>query len=251
MKILVTILNESQLHTALHLDGMSGRPYAFLWNKSLDRYAYEPKNQEEINDIFATQGVICPWHLSPVLIDGEMGKATAAKIPPFIERRLYENHTDAELLALAADIGLELQGAVGRENALRQLDAYMSGRAWGMKEPIQRTVITEASPDEITKLRDRVKHLESFAAYLDAESLANYNANLKELADARISILTSEKEVARLTKALAKAEAKAAQTRTGRTPPAPKKAAKTEPANPSEPVAVVPAPETAIETVEA
>ena len=37
---------------------MSSVRYNFVWDKQVSSFAYEPKNQEEIDDIFSTQGRI-------------------------------------------------------------------------------------------------------------------------------------------------------------------------------------------------
>ena len=41
---------------AIRVKGMSQVRYNFLWNKEIRHYAYEPKNQKEVDDIFRTQG---------------------------------------------------------------------------------------------------------------------------------------------------------------------------------------------------
>lgn len=210
MKILIKVLNESQLHSSLNLEGISGKPYVFQWNKLLDSYAYEPKDQEEINDIFATQGVICPWHLSPVIVEGEMSKDSKITIPPFIDRKLYENHTPAELIALASDVGLRLQGKDPASH-LVQIDAYMTGRAWGAKHPVE----LAGGNTELETLRQN--------AVRDAELITSLRTR-SDGADA---------EIATLRKQLSKAEKAAVQTKTTRTYV--RKAKPADPASPETP----------------
>lgn len=41
---------------AIRVKGMSQVRYQFLWDKEIRHYAYEPKNQKEVDDIFRTQG---------------------------------------------------------------------------------------------------------------------------------------------------------------------------------------------------
>ena len=176
MKILIKILNESHLYHSLNLEGISGKPYAFLWNKTLDSYTYEPKGQEEINDIFATQGVICPWHLSPIIIEGEMSEGGQAKpltIPPYLSRKLYENHSDAELVALAADVGLTLQGARERDNMLRQLDAYMAGRSWGAKHPVELPAVPAPAEPVSNDTSDQAAKIAELERQLASSKKAN------------------------------------------------------------------------------
>ncbi len=40
----------------IRLKGMSQLRYNFLWDSEIRHFAYEPKNQKEIDDIFRTQG---------------------------------------------------------------------------------------------------------------------------------------------------------------------------------------------------
>ena len=40
----------------IRVKGMSQVRYDFIWNKDIKHYAYEPKNQKEVDDIFRTQG---------------------------------------------------------------------------------------------------------------------------------------------------------------------------------------------------
>ena len=40
----------------INLKGMSRMLYKFEWDKAIQAYAYEPKNQREADDIFNTQG---------------------------------------------------------------------------------------------------------------------------------------------------------------------------------------------------
>jgi hypothetical protein len=43
---------------SIRLKGMSRITYPFLWDKENKRYAYTPKNQREVEDIFRTQGKV-------------------------------------------------------------------------------------------------------------------------------------------------------------------------------------------------
>jgi len=57
MKIII-IGKRDQMGTtpAIRVKGMSQVRYNFLWDKEIRHYAYEPKNQKEVDDIFRTQG---------------------------------------------------------------------------------------------------------------------------------------------------------------------------------------------------
>ncbi|MAH45469.1 hypothetical protein CMI37_06550 [Candidatus Pacearchaeota archaeon] len=41
---------------AIRVKGMSQIRYNFIWDKEIRHYAYEPKDQKEVDDIFRTQG---------------------------------------------------------------------------------------------------------------------------------------------------------------------------------------------------
>jgi len=57
MKIII-IGKRDQMGTtpSMRVKGMSQVRYNFIWDKEIRHYAYEPKNQKEVNDIFRTQG---------------------------------------------------------------------------------------------------------------------------------------------------------------------------------------------------
>ena len=40
----------------INLKGMSTMLYKFIWDKDIRHYAYEPKDQKAVDDIFRTQG---------------------------------------------------------------------------------------------------------------------------------------------------------------------------------------------------
>ena len=40
----------------IRIKGMSQLRYNFIWDKELRHFAYEPKDQKEVDDIFRTQG---------------------------------------------------------------------------------------------------------------------------------------------------------------------------------------------------
>ena len=43
--------------------------YNFIWDRSIGHFAYEPKNQKEIDDIFTTQGRIYRHMNFSVILD--------------------------------------------------------------------------------------------------------------------------------------------------------------------------------------
>jgi len=50
--------NQLGVSANLTVKGMSSIRYNFVWDTKLGHFAYEPKNQKEIDDIFTTQGRI-------------------------------------------------------------------------------------------------------------------------------------------------------------------------------------------------
>ena len=57
MKIII-LGKRDQMGTnpAIRVKGMSQVRYNFIWDKEIRHYAYEPKDQKEVDDIFRTQG---------------------------------------------------------------------------------------------------------------------------------------------------------------------------------------------------
>lgn len=76
MKLLIKILGQTKQYPALHVDYGTG--YTFPWNEALKAYAYAPKSQKEIDDIFQSQSIHAVWFFAPVLIDDAKPAAPAA-----------------------------------------------------------------------------------------------------------------------------------------------------------------------------
>jgi hypothetical protein len=53
----------------IRLKGMSQLRYNFLWDPEIRHFAYEPKNQKEVDDIFRTQGRIYKTMYFSVFMD--------------------------------------------------------------------------------------------------------------------------------------------------------------------------------------
>lgn len=72
MKIII-IGKRDQMGTtpAIRVKGMSQVRYNFLWDKEIRHYAYEPKDQKEVNDIFRTQGKLYRTMFFSVWLDEE------------------------------------------------------------------------------------------------------------------------------------------------------------------------------------
>lgn len=67
MKLLIKVLGQTKQYPALVVD--FGPGYTFPWNETLRAYAYAPKSQKEIDDIFQSQSVHGVWFFAPVLVD--------------------------------------------------------------------------------------------------------------------------------------------------------------------------------------
>ena len=72
MKIII-IGKRDQMGTtpAMRVKGMSQVRYNFIWDSKIRHYAYEPKDQKEVNDIFRTQGKLYRTLFFSVWLDEE------------------------------------------------------------------------------------------------------------------------------------------------------------------------------------
>lgn len=133
-KIIIKINNEAETTFPHRIVG-GLKDYVFLFNKQVNAYCYAPQDLIEQDDIFNLVSTPnFPWRFSPVLVDSDEPEKPGAplpkfSIPPYITADRYADHTLDELLALAADVGLRVQGAHAPDLVRLQLDAYMVGRA--------------------------------------------------------------------------------------------------------------------------
>ena len=65
----------------IRLKGMSQLRYNFLWDPEIRHFAYEPKNQKEVDDIFRTQGRIYKTMYFSVYMDEPEPEAEAEAKP--------------------------------------------------------------------------------------------------------------------------------------------------------------------------
>ncbi len=70
MKIVI-LRKSNQLGTTANImvKGMSMMRYNFIWDRDIKHYAYEPKNQKEVDDIFLTQGKLYRHMYFSVVMD--------------------------------------------------------------------------------------------------------------------------------------------------------------------------------------
>jgi hypothetical protein len=80
MKIII-IGKRDQMGTtpAIRVKGMSQVRYNFIWDKEIRHYAYEPKNQKEVDDIFRTQGKLYKTMFFSVWLEPEIPESRLVK----------------------------------------------------------------------------------------------------------------------------------------------------------------------------
>lgn len=80
MKIII-IGKRDQMGTtpAIRVKGMSQVRYNFIWDKEIRHYAYEPKNQKEVDDIFRTQGKLYKTMFFSVWLEPEIPESRIVK----------------------------------------------------------------------------------------------------------------------------------------------------------------------------
>ena len=81
MKIII-IGKRDQMGTtpAMRVKGMSQVRYNFLWDSKIRHYAYEPKDQKEVNDIFRTQGKLYRTLFFSVWLDEDTQPLAEAEV---------------------------------------------------------------------------------------------------------------------------------------------------------------------------
>ena len=135
MKLLIKILGQTRQFPALKVD--FGPGYTFPWNDALRAYAYEPKSQKEIDDIFQSQAVHGVWFFAPVLIDAAVQptKAEAAPAPAAEPPAKPTPEAEAEIARLTGLLRAA-EGTIARKSAeLAELKAKPSPPAPAAKKP--------------------------------------------------------------------------------------------------------------------
>lgn len=131
-KLLIKITNvpgDSDPHRIV--GGISGREYMFLFDRDLQSYVYEPKDEFEISDIFDLIAFPAhPWRYAPVLAAGNSASPmSVVQVPPIVTPDKYAEHSLPELLALCADCGFVPQFGDHGDAVRAQLNSYFVGRA--------------------------------------------------------------------------------------------------------------------------
>lgn len=145
MSYLLKIINETKgTMPFLTVGDASGRQVVFNWNDEQYAYCYEPATDQEAYDIVQLNwtNLRFPWRFAPVTTSDRPAKvqndapvSPQVKIPPFLKPELYSDYPLADLLMLADNDALPIEGnRDDRDNVMRQLHAYYVGRAWGIED---------------------------------------------------------------------------------------------------------------------
>jgi hypothetical protein len=82
MNFFLKILNETRSRQRLKVDGASGGPpYIFVWDGKLRAYRYQPKSQDEVDDLFETVGRTTAYKFAPVSLSAPKDAAAPSPNP--------------------------------------------------------------------------------------------------------------------------------------------------------------------------
>lgn len=105
----------------LNIEGQSGKQYRFDWDDKAQAFAYETTDVVELDDIALTQGPNSFFYFS------FRGGDTVATAKPKLESGYYNELSQAELIALAKDVGIRASTQDSTSNLKRLLDAFFLG----------------------------------------------------------------------------------------------------------------------------
>lgn len=141
--MLLKICNENKgWSDVMTLGDISNVQHSFMWNEQYGAYCYAPKNQQEADDILATNYAFAKvvWKVG-VIFDGSApvqvtpAAVSTAKIPPYVKPDLYDAYPLTDLLGLCADSGFRPELNPEDPNQVKvQLHRYYEGRAWAAEE---------------------------------------------------------------------------------------------------------------------
>lgn len=158
--MLLKIANENYSNTQFRTFGdVANNQHVFEWNAEIGAYCYEPKSQQESDEIISSNWISLnnPWRIAPVW-NGQPGTKASVpttntsaiatfKIPPYVRPEIYAEYPVRDLLDLCADAGFIPEGDQnGADNLRRQLHRYYEGRAWAV--------------EDMKRLRERIAELE-------------------------------------------------------------------------------------------
>lgn len=92
---LLFILGEQKHSAVIDVDGISSKCYRFVWNKALGHYTYEPKSQNEIDDIMQSAQFHQLFFFS-IIVPGLFDEVVAEKKPSKPEPQAPETPKEPE-----------------------------------------------------------------------------------------------------------------------------------------------------------
>lgn len=110
----------------IRIKGMSRLQYPFHWDKEIRHYAYEPREQREIDDIFRTQNRL----YKTLRFSAWLGDESKEEPKPDVEEltSFEEDATKPELLKKCRKLGLDVIPQDRPSSLKRLLRAYKLGR---------------------------------------------------------------------------------------------------------------------------
>ena len=118
--VLIKIIGQPHFHPTLTVD--LGPGYAFHWNESIQAYAFAPKTQAEVDDIFLSTTLHGVWQFAPHFIgdfDGASIATTATQSPA------VTTDDTAFLQEQIKDITAQRETAIKRIEELKKANASM------------------------------------------------------------------------------------------------------------------------------
>lgn len=111
----------------IRLKGMTRIPYVFEWEPELKAYTYEPKDQREVDDIFASAGRL----YKTMRFSVDMGESVAAPVGRPEEVEDFETvDTKADLLKRCRKLGIDVIPQDRPSSLKRLLSAFKSGLSY-------------------------------------------------------------------------------------------------------------------------
>jgi len=84
---------------AIRVKGISQIRYNFIWDREIRHYAYEPKNQREVDDIFRTQGKLYRTMFFSVWMDEVEEKLEVVEEKPEPKAKSQKTKVEAQPVA--------------------------------------------------------------------------------------------------------------------------------------------------------
>jgi hypothetical protein len=132
MNFFLKILNECKSRALLRVTGSSGILYAFKWDAKLRAYAYQPKGQNEVDDLFKTMRRSTAYVFVPVSIVSPAtnlapSPATVTESTASTQTAELKPPLPAALVEMAMFRGVIVTEDDSEETVKRLIDAYDKG----------------------------------------------------------------------------------------------------------------------------